>query len=63
MGSPEINHQQSSVQLNGDPGNQPLKDVVICCTAVPEERRVSRSDSSLFLALLFAEYSITDKCQ
>jgi hypothetical protein len=44
MGSPEINHQQRSVQLNGDPGNQPLKDVVICCTAVPEERRVSRSD-------------------
>jgi hypothetical protein len=55
MGSPEINHQQRSVQLNGDPGNQPLKDVVICCTAVPEERRVSRLDSSLFLALLFAE--------
>ena len=56
MGSPNSNHWQRSVQLNGDPDNQPLKDVVICCTAVPEDQRVSQPDASLSIDLLFAAW-------
>lgn len=41
MGSPVSDHWQRSVPLKESSDSCPLKDVVICCTSVPDEKRVS----------------------
>ena len=45
MESPETNWQRS-VPLNGAADNLPLKDAVICCTSVPDEKRVGFPQAS-----------------
>lgn len=48
-------HWQRSVPLNGAVDNLPLTDTVICCTSIPDEKRVCPPQTTRFILSLRIE--------